>query len=155
VCVCARAREGTRGQSPKAITFQNTYMVISLDQGDGCSKEDCVRQGQKPKLWLRSLWTFFTKKNPETDKILAVRLEGLCLSRNEMGCSRQTVCVLTLGLAFAGQVERLWDVMALDLAFGGITLCPTKGSNSHILLATFNPFLWALYKVQPFNPTAS
>jgi hypothetical protein len=43
----------------------------------------------------------------------------------------------------------------LGLAFGGFTPCLAEGSNSYILLVIFNPFLWALSNVWPFNPTAS
>jgi hypothetical protein len=43
----------------------------------------------------------------------------------------------------------------LGSAFGGFTLCLTEGSNSHISLVIFNPFLWTLNEVWSFNPMAS
>jgi hypothetical protein len=87
-----------------------------------------------PKLWSRGCQYFFIK-NKKTDKILAARLEGLFWEGTNMGC--------------------LFFFWTLGLAFGGFTLCPTKGSNSYILLAIFTPFLWTLNKVWPFNPMAS
>jgi hypothetical protein len=55
----------------------------------------------------------------------------------------------------AVQIKRLWEFMAKRLGYGGFTLCLTKGSNSYILLIIYNPVLWTLNKVQPFNLTAS
>jgi hypothetical protein len=57
---------------------------------------------------------FFLIKKPIIGKILAVKLEGLSWARNKVGCS----------FGFG-----LWT---LDLTFGGLTLCPAKGSNSSI-----------------------
>ena len=51
----------------------------------------------------------------------------------------------------AVQVERMWEFMTKGLAFGGFSLCSTKGSNYYILLAIFIPFLWTIYKVWPLN----
>jgi hypothetical protein len=52
----------------------------------------------------------------------------------------------------AGQMVWVWT---LGLTFGGFTLYPTEGSNPYMLLIVFNPFLWTLNKVWPFNLTAS
>jgi hypothetical protein len=69
---------------------------------------------------------FFIKKvkikiNPKTDKILAIRLEGLFWVENKVGCS-----------------FFLWT---LGLAFNDFTLCPAEGSNSYRFPDTFNPLL--------------
>ena len=73
---------------------------------------------------------FFFIKNKKIDKILALGLEWLFVEG-------QIVRVWTLGLVFRGS-------NGLGLDFGGVTLCPPKGSNSYNLLVIFNPFLWTL-----------
>jgi hypothetical protein len=77
---------------------------------------------------------FFHKKS-KIDMILAVRLEGLLGQGIKVGC--------------------FFFKWTLGLAFGGFTLSLAEGSNSYIVLVNFNPFLWTLNKVWPFNPTTS
>jgi hypothetical protein len=61
----------------------------------------------------------------------------------------------------AVQVERLWEFMAKGLDFGAwlseASHCARPKAPTPIFywLPIFNPFLWALNKVWPFNPTAS
>jgi hypothetical protein len=112
----------------------------------------------------REVVGFFSlkNKNPRNDKTLGVRLEGLFWAGNKVECS---FFLWTLGLAFEGFT--LWPsksrdhasswpkVWTLGLTFGGFTLCLAKSFNSYILLVIFSPLLWTLYKVWPFNPTAS
>jgi hypothetical protein len=67
----------TRGQRPKVVTFQNTYMAGHFDdKGDGLSKEVWVGQEWRPKLWSRGC-RFLSLKKSKTDKILTIRLEEL------------------------------------------------------------------------------
>jgi hypothetical protein len=81
----------------------------------------------------------------KTNKIVAIRLEGLFRAGNKMGCSLLSLDFegFTLWPSKSQDRGRSWPrVWTLGLAFRGFTLCPAEGLNSYILLAIFSPFLW-------------
>jgi hypothetical protein len=86
-----------RGQSPKAVAFQNARMAIFFDQGDGLLKEAWVGQEWKPKLWLRGRqFLFIIKLKTERSWLL---IGGLFWTWNKVGCS---FFIWTLSLTFGG-----------------------------------------------------
>ena len=125
---------------PKSKGCRN-FKRLLFEEGDKLSKEVWVGQEWKPKLWSRGHRFLFNKKSI-INKILAIRLEGLFWTRNNVDAP--------LGLDFGlglwrlhtmtVQVKRPWEFMAkgLDVGLGlGLTLCPAEGSTYYILLAMY------------------
>jgi hypothetical protein len=117
-------------QSPKTIKILNAYFLTKVMD----SKEVWVGWEWKPKLWSRG-HRFFSIKKSIIDKILAVRLEGLFRTMNEVGWS------FGFGLW-------VWPLEASQYA-------RPKAPNTIFLLAIFSPFIWSLNKVWSLNPTTS
>ena len=148
----------TRGQSPKPAALQNAYVAILFNQGDGLPKEVWVCHEWEPKLWSRGCRLFFYKNIPKTNKILAIRLEGLYWTWNKVGYS---FFLWTLGLSFGGftlwpsKPRRCGNSWLKVWPLEASNLCPPEGSASHISLSIFSPFLWTFNKGWPFNTTTS
>jgi hypothetical protein len=124
----------TRGQSPKARRSPKClYGRIFWPRW-------WTLEGSLGRIWMKTqtmveMLIFFIKKWNFLTRSWPLDWRDLFRVGNKVGC---TFFLWTLGLAF-----------------GSFTLCPAKGSNAYILWAIYNPFLWNLNKVWPFNPTVS
>ena len=124
-----------RGQSPRLLLFKMpTWQYFLTKATDSQMKFGSDGNGN-PNYGREAVNFFPCFFNKNTDKILAIRLEGLFQEGNEVGCSFFMVWAWPLEASHLPWLKAPFPVF--------------------YWLVILNPLFWTLNKVWPFNPMAS